>query len=131
MMWRPTGSLVCCWRLTKVWDEVKGRLGWTLLCLLGIINTYKIVVMSGKFCKRYSNPVLTVIGWILYNLKWLGLFFSIPNFLYWLDRATSNNSWGTGEYLFWYSFLLVISIILFCVDKKWKAFCDAMLNRLA
>ena len=77
--------------------------------------------------RKYSNAFFTFISYILYNAKLIGLLISIPSVIYWLERYTSSESFGTGEYLFWYSSLFVLSVFLFFVDKQWKRGCDAII----
>lgn len=81
--------------------------------------------------KKYSSGILTLVSHILYNAKWIGLLISIPSVIYWFDRYTSADSFGADEYLFWYSVLLIVSIILFFVDKRWIKFCDSIIRHFA
>ena len=71
------------------------------------------------------------MSYIVYNAKIIGLVVSIPASLYYLDIYTSEDSFGSGEYLFWYSALLVFSILLFFIDKTWIKLCDVVIDRLA
>lgn len=81
--------------------------------------------------KKYDKGIYTFLSAVLYNAKWIGLIVSIPSVLYWVEKYTGSGSMGAGEYLFWYSCLLVLSVFLFFIDKQWKRFCDAIIGRFA
>lgn len=81
--------------------------------------------------KKYSNGIITFLSYILYNAKLIGLLISVPSVLYWFDRYTSSDSFGSGEYLFWYSCLFICSVLLFFIDKQWKKICDAIIELFA
>lgn len=80
---------------------------------------------------KYPNSIFTCFSYIMYNAKIIGLFVSVPSVLYWLDKYTSSNSFGAGEYLFWYSALFIVSVVLFFIDKRWIKLCDAILDFIA
>lgn len=78
--------------------------------------------------KKYSKAIFTILSYILYNAKVIGLIVSIPSVFYWMEKYTSANSSGSGEYLFWYSLLLAVSILLFYFDKQWMKLCDFIID---
>lgn len=81
--------------------------------------------------KKYPKSIFTILSYIVYNAKLIGLIVSVPACLYYFELYTSEDSWGSGEYLFWYSVLLAFSILLFFIDKFWRILCDAIIDRFA
>lgn len=81
--------------------------------------------------KKYPNTIITCFSYIMYNAKIIGLLISVPSVLYWLDKYTSSDSFGSGEYLFWYSALFIASVVLFFIDKRWMKLCDVILGLFA
>ena len=67
---------------------------------------------------------------LLYNLKWAGVGFSVVYGLDFLEKATDAYGISSSEEYVMYTFCasLIITILLFCFEKKWFEVCDKILE---
>lgn len=76
------------------------------------------------------EKIMKFIKKLLYNLKWIGVAFSIIYGLSFIEKATDEYGISRGEEYVMYTFgaLLIITILLFFFEQKWIEICNKILK---
>lgn len=72
--------------------------------------------------KYYENNKVSLISALLYNVRWVGVFLILINFLPVLEKATSTGL--DDETTFWAFVLIIVTVALFVFKKQWQSLCN-------